>query len=109
MVTRQSKRREDLEPEGARQRRQELDAVAVVARDVLSHHGGIHRWEVQGVEPIAVERPDGVGGVPDGRVSGRLDLVFGKTKVAIVPQSIVPAQEVMDFLGEILGGPVETG
>ncbi len=43
------------------------------------------------------------------RISGRLDLVFGKTRVAIVPQSIVPAQQVMDVLSQVLGGQARTG
>ncbi|GEM_PF-1983254 len=43
------------------------------------------------------------------RVTGRLDLKFGKTTVKIVPQSIVPGQAVLDTISEILGERVETG
>jgi len=37
------------------------------------------------------------------RVSGRLDLMFGKTKVAIVPQSLVQGPQVMAYLEAVLG------
>lgn len=32
------------------------------------------------------------------RVTGRVDLLFGKTKVKIVPHSLAEGQEVMDFI-----------
>jgi len=43
------------------------------------------------------------------RITGRLDLMFGKTSVAIVPHSIKKGQEVMDFISDILGVDVKTG
>jgi len=43
------------------------------------------------------------------RVTGRLDLRFGKTTAKIVPQSIVPGQTVMDYISAILGERIETG
>ena len=43
------------------------------------------------------------------RVTGRLELIFGKTKVKVVPHSLAEGQEVMDFLRRVAGGPLATG
>ncbi|MHB0876686.1 MAG: hypothetical protein ACYC5O_11660 [Anaerolineae bacterium] len=43
------------------------------------------------------------------RVTGRLELIFGKTKVKVVPHSLEEGAEVMAFISKIAGGPVTTG
>ncbi len=43
------------------------------------------------------------------RVTGRLELVFGKTKVKIVPQSLAEGQAALDYVSQILGGEVAPG
>jgi len=43
------------------------------------------------------------------RVTGRLDLIFGKTVVQIVPHSLKEGPEVMQFLSELFGENVTTG
>lgn len=42
------------------------------------------------------------------RVTGRLDLYFGKTKVKVVPHSIAEGREVMDFIAKVAGGAAAT-
>ena len=37
------------------------------------------------------------------RVTGRLELVFGKTKVKIVPQSLAEGHAVLEYVSQILG------
>lgn len=44
-----------------------------------------------------------------GRVTGRLDLKFGKYRVPIVPQSLVEGAEVMEWLSTKLGQSLQTG
>ncbi len=43
------------------------------------------------------------------KVTGRLELVFGETKVKIVPQSLAEGQAVLDYLGQLLGEEVAPG
>ena len=43
------------------------------------------------------------------RMTGRLELVFGRTKVRIVPQSLIPADAVMAAISERLGYEATTG
>jgi len=43
------------------------------------------------------------------RVTGRLDLVFGRKKARVVPQSLRQGPEVMAFLTDALGQQVSTG
>ena len=43
------------------------------------------------------------------RMTGRLELVFGKTTVKIVPQSLIPGHEVMQAISERLGFEATTG
>lgn len=43
------------------------------------------------------------------RITGRLELIFGKTTVRIVPQSIVEGSAAIDFITEIIGEEVESG
>jgi hypothetical protein len=39
------------------------------------------------------------------RVTGRLELYFGKTKVKVVPHSIAEGPEVMAYIDRMAGGP----
>ncbi len=59
--------------------------------------------ELTAIQPVRVVSSSGR------RITGRLDLVFGKTTVKIVPHSIKDGQDVMDFIAHILGVDVETG
>ena len=43
------------------------------------------------------------------RITGRLELVFGKKKVRIVPQSLQEGQGVIKYINEILGTQLQTG
>lgn len=43
------------------------------------------------------------------RITGRLELVFGKKKVRIVPQSLKEGQGVIKYINEILGTQLQTG
>lgn len=44
-----------------------------------------------------------------GRISGRADLLFGKTRVRLVPQSLVQGQAVLDYASAHLGQAVISG
>ncbi|MEQ8187423.1 MAG: hypothetical protein ABRQ39_05570 [Candidatus Eremiobacterota bacterium] len=59
--------------------------------------------ELTAIQPVRVVSPSGR------RITGRLDLMFGKIAVKIVPQSIKEGQEVMDFISHILDTDIETG
>ncbi|MFQ5400285.1 MAG: hypothetical protein ACE5E7_11890 [Anaerolineae bacterium] len=62
------------------------------------------RWEaLTEVRPITVVDARGR------RVTGRLELVFGKVKVKIVPQSLAEGQAVLQYVSQILGEDVFTG
>ena len=43
------------------------------------------------------------------RVTGRLELIFGKTTAKIVPQSLIPGHQVMAAISERLGFEATTG
>lgn len=43
------------------------------------------------------------------RITGRAELEFGNKKVKLVPQSIEPAQAVMDFISKKAGQKITTG
>jgi len=59
--------------------------------------------DITSIQPVRVVSSSGT------RMTGRLDLIFGKTTVKIVPHSIKEGQEVMNFISHILGVEVETG
>lgn len=59
--------------------------------------------DLTAVQPVKVVSPSGR------RITGRLELLFGKTSVRIVPHSIKEGQDVMNFISHILGVDVETG
>lgn len=44
-----------------------------------------------------------------GRISGRVDLEFGKVRARLVPQSVVQAQAMLDFASAKLGQSVVSG
>jgi len=43
------------------------------------------------------------------RVTGRLELTFGKTKTKIVPQSLAEGQAALDYISQIVGEEVTPG
>lgn len=43
------------------------------------------------------------------RMTGRLELIFGKTTVKVVPQSLIPGHQVMAAISERLGFEATTG
>jgi hypothetical protein len=43
------------------------------------------------------------------RITGRLDLAFGKSKVQVVPHSLREGQQVMDLISSVLGQAVHSG
>lgn len=43
------------------------------------------------------------------RITGRLDLIFGKTKVQIVPQSLEEGPAIMSYLSGVVGQELASG
>ena len=76
-----------------------LDGEGIVLRN-----GRRVRWEDL-TEVRRVTAVDDLGR----RVTGRLDLIFGKTRVPIVPHSLAEGEEVLAFLSRILGREVQPG
>ncbi len=76
-----------------------IDSAGVTLRN------GKHvAWsELTDTHAVTVVNPRG------NRITGRLELVFGKTKVKIVPQSLKEGQSVIVYINEILGTTLETG
>jgi len=62
------------------------------------------RWQdLSGMDRVTVVNPQGQ------RITGRLDLRFGKHKARIVPQSLREGAEVMAFIRKVAGDEAEVG
>ncbi|MBI5723113.1 MAG: hypothetical protein HZA50_04080 [Planctomycetes bacterium] len=59
--------------------------------------------DVTEIIPVTVVDPRGR------RITGRLDIKFGKDKLKIVPQSLAEGQAVMDFIAAVLKTDLATG
>lgn len=76
-----------------------------IDKEGIALRNGKHvTWgELTDTRAVTVVNPRG------NRITGRLELVFGKTKVKIVPQSLKEGQSVIVYINEILGTELETG
>lgn len=71
---------------------------------ITTRQGKRYTWSgLTNVKPVTVVNRYGQ------RVSGRLDLLFGKSRVQVVPHSLREGPEVMSLISRTLGVNVESG
>ena len=84
---------------GSRKWPKRIDTQGITLRN-----GKTYLWsQLSSVHPVTVVNSRG------NRVTGRLDLAFGKDRVSIVPQSIQEGYRAITYIGEVTGIDVASG